>query len=192
MRIHTLTIALGISLLLSPVSVLAENYKVFKGDGFSFRYPLDWEEGLSQANTTRALVRAISARSGYAASCNVNVSFVVGLDHFTQTQINAANYKLHNLKYLSRIENLAPEIRILDHNTDTFLSMQPASSIEFTTMIRTHNASQMNHFFQILTIRKPNRYVVTCRGEPENFLKAREATDLIVSTFFIFDNFGNP
>lgn len=43
---------------------------VCKGDGFSFRYPADWEEGLAQAETTRALVRAISARTGYAASCN--------------------------------------------------------------------------------------------------------------------------
>ena len=75
-----------------------ETYNVFKGDGFSFRYPVDWEEGLPQADTTRALVRAISSRTGYAASCNVNVSFVEGLDRFTQAQINEANYKLHDVK----------------------------------------------------------------------------------------------
>ena len=192
MRRHSLTVALGISLLLSPVLGVAENYKVFKGNGFSFRYPVDWEEGLSQANTTRALVRAISARTGYAASCNVNVSFVAGLDQFTQTQINAVNHKLHDLKYLSRIESMVPDVNVLDYSTTTFLSMQPASSVEYTAMIKTHYASQMNQFFQIMTIRKPNRYVVTCRGEPGNFSKAREARELIVSTFMIFENLGNP
>lgn len=184
--------AIGIFLLLSPILGAAESYKVFKGDGFSFRYPVDWEEGLPQANTTRALVRAISSRTGYAASCNVNVSFVAGLDRFTQAQINEANHKLHDLKYLSRVENIAPDVKILDYNTNTYLSMQPASSVEFNTMVKTHNASQVNRVFQIMTIRKPTRYVVTCRGEPVNFLKAREARDFIVSTFLIFQNLGNP
>jgi hypothetical protein len=184
--------AVSMSLLLNPVLGAAENYKVFKGDGFSFRYPVDWEEGLPQAETTRALVRATSSRTGYAASCNVNVSFVEGLDQFTQAQINEANHRLHDLKYLSRVERMMHDVKIVDYTTNTFLSMQPASSVEYTAMLRTHNASQMNRFFQIMTIRKPNRYVVTCRGEPVNFLRAKEARDLIVSTFLISRNLGNP
>ena len=182
----------GILLLLNPAIGLAQDYKVFKGDGFSFRYPIDWEEGLAQAEITRALVRAISARTGYAASCNVNVSFVDGLDQLAQTQINQANHRIHDLKYLSRVMNMMPDVSLIDHSTDTFLSMQPASSVEYTALIRTHNASQLNRFFQIMTIRKPNRYVVTCRGEPMNFMKAKGARDLIVSTFIISSNLSIP
>ncbi len=192
MRKLFLAVAGGTLLLLNPILGAAESYKVFKGDGFSFRYPVDWEEGLPQANTTRALVRAISPRTGYEASCNVNVSFVADLDRFTQAQINEVNHKLHDIKYLSRVEGIAPDVKILEYNTNTYLSMQPASSVEFTAMVKTHNASQMNRFFQIMTIRKPNRYVVTCRGEPANFLRAKEVRDLIVGTFLIFHNLGKP
>jgi hypothetical protein len=192
MNKHCWIAVVGVFLLLSPRLGTAETYKVFKGDGFSFRYPVDWEEGLPQANTTRALVRAISSRTGYAASCNVNVSFVAGLDRFTQAQINEVNHRLHDIKYLSRIESMLPDVKILDYNTNTYLSFQPASSVEYTGVVKTHNASQTNRFFQIMTIRKPNRYVVTCRGEPANFLKAREARELIVSTFGIFQDIDNP
>lgn len=177
--------AVVILLLLNPVKGIAHDYKVFKGDGFSFRYPADWEEGLSQAETTRALVRAIPAQTGYAASCNVNVKFVEGLDQLAQVQINQANHRIHNLEYLSRVKSIMADVNIIDHRTDTFLSMQPASSVEYTALLRTHNASQLNRFFQIMTIRKPNRYVVTCRGEPMNYIKAKAARDLIVGTFLI-------
>ncbi|PSJ16407.1 hypothetical protein [Nitrosomonas supralitoralis] len=179
-------------LFLNPAIGFSQDYKVFKGDGFSFRYPSDWQEGLSQAPTTRALVRAISAQTGYAASCNVNVSFVDGLDQFTQTQINQANHRVHDLKYLSRIKNMMPDVNLIEHNTDTLLSMQPASSVEYTALIRSQNESQMNRFFQIMTIRKPNRYVVTCRGEPMNYMKAKGAINLIVSTFGIWSNLVIP
>lgn len=192
MNNHTGIAIIGILLLLNPLMGVANNYNVFKGNGFSFRYPVDWEEGLPQANTTQALVRAISSQTGYAASCNVNVSFFDGLDRFTQTQINDVNHKLHDIKYLSRIVNILPEVRILEYNTNTYLSMQPASSVEYTTIVKSHNESQINRVFQIMTIRKPHRYVVTCRGEPVNFLKSKEARDLIVSTFLVFHNLGIP
>ena len=179
-------------IFLGPVSGVAESYKVFRGDGFSFRYRINWEEGLPQADTTRALVRAISSQTGYSASCNVNVSFVDGLDKFTQKQINDANHKLHDLEYLSRVKTMVPDFKIIDYSTETYFSMQPASSIEFTAMLKTYNASQVNQFFSIMTIRKPNRYVLTCRAEPYNFMRAREAQDLIISSFLIFQGLGAP
>lgn len=192
MRKLFLVVVVGTSLLLNPICGATASYKVFKGDGFSFRYPVDWEEGLPQAKTSRALVRAISPRTGYEASCSVNVSLVADLDRFTQAQINEANHKLHDINYLSRVESVAPDVKILEYNTKTYLSMQPASSVEFTTMVKSNNASQMNRVFQIMTIRKPNRYVVTCRGEPASFSRAKEARDLIVGTFLIFHNLGKP
>ena len=181
-------IAIGLFFVLFPAVTNAQDYKVFKGTGFSFRYPSDWEEGLPQAETTRALVRAVTARTGYAASCNVNVSFVDGLADFTQAQINQANHRIHDLKYLSRVKSIMPDVNILDHNTSTFMSFQPASSVEYTALAKTHNASQLNRFFQIMTIRKPNRYVLTCRGEPINYNKAKDAITLIVSTLLITSN----
>ena len=189
---HSIVAFIGVSLLLCPTLVMAQNYKVFKGSEFSFRYPTNWEEGLSQLSTTQALVRATSSRTGYSASCNINVSFVAGLDQFTQAQINKVNYKLHDFEYLSRLENMFPDMKIIDYSTNTYLSMQPASSIEFLATLRGHNVSQLNRFFQIMTIRKPNRYVVTCRGVPENFSKAKESIDLILASFIIFNNLGIP
>ena len=189
---HSIVAFIGVSLLLCPTLVMAQNYKVFKSSEFSFRYPTNWEEGLSQLSTTHALVRAISSRTGYAASCNVNVSFVAGLDQFTQAQINEVNHKLHDFEYMSRLENMFSDMKIIDYSTNAHLSLQPASSIEFSAMLRGHNESQLNRFFLIMTIRKPNRYVVTCRGVPENFLKAREAIDLILASFIISNNLGIP
>lgn len=175
----------GISLLMSFPSESASAYKVFKQDHISFRYPNDWEEGLAQAETTKVLVRAIKSRTGYAASCTVNISFVEGLEQYSQSQIDAGNHRVHDLRYLSRIKDMLPDMQIINYNTNTFLSMQPASSVEFTATARSHNASQLNQFFQIMTIRKPNRYVVTCRGEPENYMRAKGAIDLIISTLLI-------
>lgn len=172
-------------LLLSSTLDAGEDYKVFKKDNLSFRYPTDWEEGLAQAETTKALVRAIASQTGYAASCTVNVSRIDGLDQYSQDQINAGNHRIHDLKYLSRVRDMLPDMRILAYNTDAFLSMQPASSVEFTATVRNHNASQSNQFFQIMTIRKPNRYVITCRGEPVSYAKARGAIDLIIGTLLI-------
>lgn len=179
------TTLFGISLLLSFASEGASTYKVFKQDHLSFRYPNDWEEGLAQAETTKVLVRAIKSRTGYAASCTVNISFVEGLEQYSQNQINAGNHRVHDLKYLSRLKDMLPDMQIIAYSTNTFLSMQPASSVEFTATARSHNVSQLNQFFQIMTIRKPNRYVVTCRGEPENYAKAKGAIDLIISTLLI-------
>lgn len=175
----------GVSLLLSSASEGASDYNVVKQDRFSFRYPNDWEEGLAQAETTKVLVRAIKSRTGYAASCTVNISFVEGLDQYSQDKINAGNHRIHDLKYLSRIKEMLPDVQVLAYNTNTFLSFQPASSVEFTATARSHNVSQLNQFFQIMTIRKPNRYVVTCRGELESYAKAKGAIDLIISTFLI-------
>lgn len=185
MRNFCFTALVGVSLLLSFASEGASGYKVVKQDRFSFRYPNDWEEGLAQAETTKVLVRAIKSRTGYAASCTVNISFVEGLDQYSQDQINAGNHRIHDLKYLSRIKDMLPDAQIITYNTNTFLSFQPASSVEFIATARSHNASQRNQFFQIMTIKKPNRYVVTCRGEPDNYAKAKGAIDLIISTLLI-------
>lgn len=185
LRKFCFTALVGALLFLSSVSEGASDYKVFKQDGISFRYPDDWEEGLAQGETTRVLVRAIKSRTGYAASCTVNISFVEGADQYSQDQINAANHRLHDLKYLSRIKDILPDMQILAYKTNTFLSMQPASSVEYTATARSHKASQLNQFFQIMTIQKPNRYVVTCRGEPVNYAKAKNAIDLIIGTLLI-------
>jgi len=171
-------------------SAFGEEYKVFRGEGFSFGYPVNWEEGLSQAETTKALVRAIHSKTGYSASCNINVGFVEGLDEFSQTQINLANSRIHDLKYLSRIKQIFPDLKILTYDTETYLSNQPASSIEYQTTVKTRNASQLNSFFQIMTIRKPYRYVLTCIAAPEYFVQAQDAINLIASSFLITKNLG--
>lgn len=185
MRKLCLTTLVGASLLLSSVSEGGNNYRVFKKNGISFRYPENWEEGLAQAETTKVLVRAIKSQTGYAASCTINTSFVEGLDQYSQDQINAGNHRIHDIKYLSRVKDMLPDMQILTYNTNTYLSMQPASSVEFTATVRSHNFAQLNQFFQIMTIRKPNRYVVTCRGEPENYAKAKGAIDLIIGSLLI-------
>lgn len=171
-------------------SAFGEEYKVFRGEGFSFRYPVNWEEGLSQAETTKALVRAIHSKTGYSASCNINVAFVEGLDEFSQTQINMANSRIHDFKYLSRIKNIFPDAKIITYDTETFLSHQPASSFECEITAKGHNVSQPNRVFQIMTIRKPYRYVLTCRAEPKYFVQAQDAINLITTSFLITKNIG--
>lgn len=173
-----------------PNHCMANEYKVFKGDGMSFRYPEDWNEGLSQALTTKAFVRAIPEQAGYAASCNVNVAVVPGIEQFTQEQLNQANHKIHDYKYLSRIKDVMPDVEIIGYRTDSYLAMQPASSIEYTVNAKSHYGSQKNHVLQIMTIRKPNRYVITCRAESMSYENAKDAFELIISSFMISYDYG--
>ena len=150
-------------------------YKVFKGNGFSFRYPLNWEIGVSQAKTTKAFVRAITARTGYSANCNVNIGTVKGIEDLSQKTINNLNWKIHDLKYLSRIKSLIPDAKITNYNTETYLSNQPASSFEYIATIKGYQISTTQKFFQIMTIRKPKRYVVTCRCATSDYPKLTDA-----------------
>lgn len=164
---------------------------VFKGVGFSFKYPADWEIGISQAESTEVLVRANSVQTGYSANCNINTGNVEGIEELSQSQVNEFNWKIHDLKYMSRIKNLFPDVQIINHNTHTYLSNQPASSIEFQTTIKGHNVSTRQTFFQIMTIRKPKRYVITCRSNMDNFDNISQDINMIIHSFLITADLNN-
>jgi hypothetical protein len=170
-----------------PGAKVEKQYNVFKGNGFSFRYPLDWEIGDSQAQTTESLIRAKGVQTGYSASCVINVSTVQGLESLSQSVINSYNSKIHNLKYLSRIKSLFPDAKITDYNTNTYLSNQPASCVEFIATVNAYEMSTTQKFFQIMTIRKPKRYVLTLRSSKKDYSKLIQAKNMIVRSFLITD-----
>lgn len=176
----------GLIALLLAGSARSETYQVFSSDRFSFRYPSDWEVGLPQMPRTLALVRSVQEKTGYAASCSVNISEPLkSVESFTQKQINLANPRIHDHKFFSKLKDAMDDVSILAVNTNTYLSNQPASSVEYTATMKSHIGMEENHFFQILTIKKPHRYVVTCRSGKSDFLAAKQSFDLIISTFLI-------
>lgn len=161
------------------------SYKVYSGDGFSFRYPNNWEVGTSQLRTTRVLIRAKPEETGYAASCNVNASEVEGIEGITQKRLDSLNHKIHDRGYFKEtVGSAMPGAQINNIDKHSTISLQPATEIEFNAKVRSPQIDTKNKFRQVVTIKKPYRYVLMCRALPSNYSRARPAFNLIMNTFY--------
>jgi len=146
------------------------NYQVYSGNGFSFRYTNNWEVGTSQLRTTRVLIRAKPEEAGYTASCNVNAYEVESIEGITQQRIDSLNYKIHDREYFKEtVGSAMPGAEINKIDEHSTISMQPATKIEFNAKVRSPQVDTTNKFYQVVTIKKPYRYVLMCRSLPNNY-----------------------
>lgn len=161
------------------------SYQVYSGNGFSFRYPDNWEVGTSQLRTTRVLIRAKPEEAGYAASCNVNASEVEGIEQVSQQKLDSLNHKLHDREYFKEtVGSAMPEAKITSIDKHSTISMQPATAIKFNAKLKSPEVDTINKFYQVVTFRKPYRYVLTCRSLPDVYPKAKNAFNLVMNTFY--------
>ena len=122
--------------------------------------------------------------ANYLAAMHKNLYCIGDLDQSIYS-FRGADYR--NILYF---EKDWPDAKIITYDTETYLSHQPASSFECEITAKGHNVSQPNRLFQIMTIRKPYRYVLTCRAEPKYFVQAQDAINLITTSFLITKNIG--